>query len=216
MNVDLDERDDVLEQALDFIQQSSERWHHRLTYKNLRLAERYLEGKLEICVLLKEVGVGTKECCALLNRIPLGWLDEDRYGWQVLCSLAGSAKERGNVEAERPVNHTDCDEQAMLVDHVKVVEQPDLFSVPTLVRLESAERLPELLRGASYLSIHKGLQFGGRGGGTLTPDREGRLLVRGRDGGVGEVVETGPDGVNRVAQDERYPRRGSGPAPSRS
>jgi hypothetical protein len=36
----LDERDKALEQAIDFIHQAAERWHHRLTYKNLRLAER--------------------------------------------------------------------------------------------------------------------------------------------------------------------------------
>ena len=43
------------------IQQLAERWDNRLTFKNLRLAERYLKGELEILVLLKEVGVSGKQ-----------------------------------------------------------------------------------------------------------------------------------------------------------
>jgi hypothetical protein len=200
----LDEQDEALEQALDFIQQSSKRWHNRLTYKNLRLAERYLEDKLEIWILFKELGIGAKECCALLNRIPLGRLNEDWHGWQVLCSLAGSAKHCGNIEAERPVGGTNRDEQAVLVDHVEVVDQPDVFPVPTQVRLEITERLPELLRGSLYLSAYKGLQFGRFGDATAANDGEHGLVVWRWDSGVGEVVQAGPDGVNRVPQDERY------------
>src|SRR6266545_2838784 len=204
MTPTLDERDEALEQALHFIQQSAERWHNRLTYKNLRLAERYLEDKLEFWVLLKELGVGTKKWCIRFNRIPLGRPDEDREGGQVLCSLAGSEQHLGSVEAERPVGGADRDEQAVLVDHVQVVDQPEAFSVPTQVRLEVVERLPELLRGSLYLSAYKGLQFGGLGDAVAAHDGEHSLLAWIWDGGVGEVVEAGPDGVDRVAQDERY------------
>ena len=38
----LDERDEVLQQAIDFIQQSAKRSHNRLSLDNLRLSERYL------------------------------------------------------------------------------------------------------------------------------------------------------------------------------
>src|SRR5215216_6474917 len=44
-----------------------------------------------------------KEWCARLHRVPLGWLEADRHGWQVLCLLADSAKDRDNVEDERAV-----------------------------------------------------------------------------------------------------------------
>jgi hypothetical protein len=202
----LDERDEALEQALDFIQQSSKRWHNRLTFQNPRLAERYLEDELEIGVLLKEVGGGGKEWCALLNRRSLGRLDEDREGWQILCSLAGSAKECGDVEAERPVGGGgDRDEQAVYVNDIELIKKPDLFSVPTSVRLERIDRIDELLRGPWHLSAYCGLEFSGRWG-ALAPDGEGHLrnVGRVRHGGVGEVIEAGPDGVNGVTEDQGY------------
>jgi hypothetical protein len=200
----LDERDEALEQAIHFIQESAERWHNRLTYKNLRLAKRYIEGKLEILLLVKEVDIGGKEWCALLHRIPLGRLETERHDGQVLCVLTDSAKYRSNVEGERPVGDADRDQKAMFIDRVEMVDQPDVLAVPTGVRLEGIQRLPELLRGTSYLSIYKGLQFPNRRDASLARDREYRLVSWDRDGGVGEIVKAGPDGVDRITQDQRY------------
>ena len=41
-----DERDEALEEALNFINQAAQRWHNRFTLENLRLSERYIKGEL--------------------------------------------------------------------------------------------------------------------------------------------------------------------------
>jgi hypothetical protein len=149
---DLDERDEAFQQALDFIQQSSKRWHKRLTFKNLRFAERYIEGELELFVLVKGTGVGDEQFGARLHRIPAGGFEVEHRDWQVLCPIRQPAESGCSIEAERLVADADGDQQAMLIDDVELINQPELFSVPTLVRFEGKKRLLERLRGAAYLS----------------------------------------------------------------
>lgn len=166
------ERDEALEQAIHFIQQSAERWHDRLTYKNLRLAERYLEAKLEVFVPIKVPGIGDEQFGAILQRVDAVRANADRHGWQVLYPIGHTAKQPSGIEGHACVGGSDGEQQAMLVDQIKVVDQPELFSVPTLIRLERTQLLCETLRGTAYLSAYKGLQFCGRRDERLAPDGE--------------------------------------------
>jgi hypothetical protein len=95
----LGEGDQAPQEALDFIDQSVKRWHNRLTLKNLRLAERYLERELRIAVLLKHVGWGGEEFGALFQRVPLSW--PQAYGNRWARNAFDIRKEAYDVETER-------------------------------------------------------------------------------------------------------------------
>jgi len=194
MNVELDERDEALQQAIDFIQQSAKRWHNRFTYKNLRFAERYLKGELEILVLFKEVGSGAEEFGALLKRIRCRRPDTDQHGWQILCPFSLSTDRGGTVEGERLVGVADRDQQAMLVDHVEPIDQPEVFAISSSVRLERADRLQELLGGGWHLSLRHGFEFFRGRDVVPAPDGKGhpRKVWRVGVGGEGEVVKARP------------------------
>src|SRR6266536_3811247 len=97
----------------------------------------------------------------------------------------------------------------MLVDPIEVVDQPNVAFAPTLVRLESQQRLRELFRGALRLVAYQRLPVLG-GWHTGSADGKGRVRCRVRNGVMSEVVKTGPERVHRVAQDERYGIRDRG------
>jgi len=139
----------------------------------------------------------------LLHRVTLSRTDAERHDWQVLCPVGQFSEWLGSIENQQFVGDADREQQPMLVDRVEMVDQPYELAGPIGVRLESAERLPELLGGASYRSLDEGLPIPGCGRAILTRNRKRRLTGRGWDSGIGEVVEAGPHGVHRVTQDER-------------
>ncbi len=209
---ELDERDEALQQALDFIQQSAKRWHERLTLNNLRFAERYVKAELELLILLKGTGVGAEQFGARLHRTPVGGSDENHRDWQVLCPVRQPANSCGDVKAQPFITGDGRDEQAMLIDDVQSIDEPEVFAVPSSIRLERANRLEELLGGGWHLSLRRGLEFPRRRDAIPAPDGKGHPcdVRRIGVGGVGEMVEAGSDVVNRIAEDERdgYRNRG--------
>jgi predicted nucleic acid-binding protein len=61
------ERDQALEKALDFINQATQLWHNRFTFKNLRLFERYIKGELGFGVEARGI-LNTEKFCAFFYR----------------------------------------------------------------------------------------------------------------------------------------------------
>lgn len=199
----LDERDEVLQQAIDFIQQSAKRWHNRLSLDNLRLSERYLEGELQILVLFKVFGVGFEEYCAILNRrlLSLDALEDGRN----LVGSVHSSEQAAHVELKACRVGIDHDKHAVLVENVQPVDQPQMLSVPTTIRLERVDRLPELLGGGWHLSLRRGLKFLRGGDVVPAPDGEGHPcdVRRAGVGSIGKVVKAGSDRVDGIAKGER-------------
>jgi hypothetical protein len=201
----LGERDEALQQALDFIQQSAKRWHNRLTFNNLRFAERYIKGELELFVLLKRGGVSDEQFGARLQRIPDGGSEVEHRNWQVLCPVRQPAKSRGSVESNRLIATDGRNQQAMFVDDIKPIDEPEVFAIPSSVRLERADRLQELLGSGWHLSLRHGLEFFQGRDVVPTPNWKGHPgdIWRVGVGGIGKVVKAGPDGVNSITEDER-------------
>ena len=67
-----EERKELTDNAIDKAHQLMEKWKNRLTLDNLRLAERYLVGELEILVDLRIGLPGYARLCAVLKNREFG------------------------------------------------------------------------------------------------------------------------------------------------
>src|SRR5437764_11893867 len=96
------------------------------------------------------------------------------------------------------------EKQPMLVSGVEVIQDPQPFMVPALVRLEGKHEVDERRGRSLYFSKNEGFVFDRGGGAGPTPDRKSCLIgdraIDG-DGHARKVVERGPEVVRRVARD---------------
>ena len=89
-----------------------ENWENRLTLDNLRLVERYAEGKLEVILILAITTAAGKvrNLCAVLRHCNTGQLTRDGNG------------RRGPLTVEHGKGETDHGQVTMLVDVAEFVQ----------------------------------------------------------------------------------------------
>lgn len=211
---------EIGDQVVNKIRHTLERFKNRLTLKNPRLTERYLQIELRILVLITSVDLFPRsgdssqissEYVACFERaLPArgfeGKVEGVNFGVgesATECVLHDHSLEvsRERLNAD---GGTDCDHEAMLVDIVKLVQMPERV-IPSLVRLASVDSFYRSLRHSLYFSGRFGFVFRG-----VVGDREaGRPenLFTGSSVDlrevVGEVIQRGPEIEQSVSSDGR-------------
>jgi hypothetical protein len=150
---DSEERNELVDNAVNNIAKIMQKWDDRLTLGNLRLVERYLKGDIEVLIHFRESKSDVGEYCAVFKHAELagchaGDLNHDG---SVSC-----IKDQGSVlDVAR-----DHKQESMLVDVVKLVKYPDRI-VPSFVRVDSPYRVYDNRVDALYFSKQRGFEFGG-------------------------------------------------------
>lgn len=157
----LEKRNELVDDALNQLRQLGQKWQDRLTIDNLRLDERYLVEQLNIWVYLERPWRGTtREFLAIFHYLgsrTLGTLPQH-------CKIERGDQAKGHSRRGIKTNHVssqpECgdNQQAVLVDIVKLVKSPDV-AVPTLVRLCRFDELQQIWRDTVYYSWVNGLIF---------------------------------------------------------
>lgn len=210
-----EEIDDFADRA----HQLGQRWNDRLTLKNLRLTERYIEGELKLIVWFTILPWGAGQFCAIFQRERcLGRVEGDPVIGCITCKLPISLGDIGIIDETRSMHRSDVncelssstgdrEENSVLVDNIEVVQGPDHLVVPSLVRLQRAEFLDEVLPRSVYFALNKGFHIIGVPSPRIAKDREHRLS---RDWSVaylpnqptGEMVERAPKVVDRISNQD--------------
>lgn len=212
------ERNELVDHALDKLHKLGQKWNNRLELNNLRLTERYLIGEIEIlvhirwwsarpgyshdfCAVLKGNGDHT---CGMNDGRVMSFRNEsvnfspDSRGHRIQNRMIGEAK-------TEPLNSIGDDEQdTVFVGIVQLADDPKR-SIPSLVRLDSLHTTYCLRSDSLYLSLGSIFKFGSsfiRG----VEKREGnpcnRLIAVGLNQSASEMVERASQAINCVSDNQ--------------
>jgi hypothetical protein len=150
--------------ALDHIRQFKESFDKKLSFENLRLSERYIEGEIYALVCFMVPGNCVQQC-ALFHR------EKGLRCWKINNPLReGPGREFDNpperffypssIHGKPHLGDDSCGsrQQTMHVDNVKLVEFPQAV-IPSTVRLESVYSLFSLLGHSLCFSDRFGSVF---------------------------------------------------------
>jgi hypothetical protein len=209
---------EAVNDAADEIRQLMKEWQDRLTLKNLRLADRYRKGEI---VLIVHFTLGDAKFAAHLQRAE----GSDGFGESAKVAqhnapskggggrrhgdgeLLGNPWGEGDADAGAPEDgHPDGEQQAVLVNVVQFVENPEVVSCATLVRFGSEDGIYRGMAHSLYSSVRSGFVY--RGGGVVKNRKIDMATFASeharadRVQGEGQVVEGAPQVVDGVSGDE--------------
>jgi hypothetical protein len=204
----LQERDKSTDEAVYQVRRLMEEWKNRITLDNLRLGERYLEGRLDVLLHWEFVGTGcvgeaTHFVTVFRHEQPLSGCPSgngvkiDHWPLSLDSSFGGETTELNQSGYCRTY-----DQVAVLVDNVKVVNQPQKIVPPvsSLVRFGFPNEFYGTRRESLYYSRHLGFVFGSR-----FTDRKLMLSSRLAAAGLNELpdqmIQGGSQVVYGVADD---------------
>jgi hypothetical protein len=146
----LQEPDKLADDAVNEIGQLMEKWKNRLTPDNLRIAERYIEGDIEILLHLQiQKATYPTKFCAILNHCDSAG-NRCRRAQGKASGLLGQWPVAEN-EHSRGISIANNKQEAVFVDVVKIVENPEV-KAPTIVRLESIYNTYRIRADSLYFS----------------------------------------------------------------
>ena len=133
------------------------RFNDRLTLKNLRLGERYVNGELHVLIYFRVRGSSMEFVASLQRDIPVGprWGDEfdarqGRMSNPEYISQIGPVTFR---DAASLVRCSDSQQQTVLIDNVKLMQTPEkVISIPTFVWFDCVDKFYRILPQALYFS----------------------------------------------------------------
>lgn len=152
-----------LEGVLSEARQIIKRWNHRLTFENLTLTERYLNGELVAIVCIHILGSfkHTEDLCAIFKRkLPIPWSEHEPHIGEIdipegskLVPKYGSAvvndvSMRRSHEYRKPVFFADAG----------LVQSPESV-IPSTVRFEFVNNACNSCPGSLYFSHSVGFKF---------------------------------------------------------
>jgi hypothetical protein len=147
-----------LDNAADAIRDLNKRFQNRLTLDNPRFVDHYLEGELLILVRFR-IGKIDKDFIACFQR-------EKNIGG---CNKNFREHLRYTGRQANPdESRSDRNNQAVFVDIVKAMEDPEISPPTSLVWFERANRIDSVLPHALYFSWKSGFEFFGRRGDQKT------------------------------------------------
>lgn len=191
----LDEEDDALAEAAEL----ADSWKQRLTLNNLALAERYLKGKLEVCLifLISGGGADAEYGCAILKRIQAIRrfdIDAGKLDWF-------SRPWGDGLDGEMPVRGPYRNDGIVFIENVEVMDNPKGIA-PAFVWLKPLNQAPSPRINSIY--FFRGLSR------KFAPSVENRKTVLALDGvgaamsahGIADSeVKGGANVVDDVAED---------------
>ena len=211
----LQERDELIDKVVDQSRRLMEKWNNRITLDNLRLGERYLEGNLDVVLHWEFVGragranqfVAVFHHAQSASNLPSGNRVE-----LIRWPLTADFDFGGTAQCGAPRHCHTYDQMAVLVENVKVVNQPQVIVPPTpsLVRFGFPNEFYGTRRESLYYSRELGFVFGSR-----FADRKLVLSagIRLTDHGElpDQVVQGRPEVVYGIADDTGEVMRDFGP-----
>lgn len=141
-----------------------EHFNDRLTLDNLRLSERYLDGKLHILMHFRH-GKNVEYVASFQREMPDALLQEHFR----IVDLGNVLENSGELisdlsnfcgrHAMEPILRSDSEQQAVLVNVVQAIDLPEDFSVASRVRFDLRERFYSVRRQTLFYSPNSGFKF---------------------------------------------------------
>lgn len=202
------QRGEALQEALNFIDEQAQRWDERLQPKAWGFTKRYMEGDLDVLLLVKEKTVQADQFLVRYHRLGL---TEFKDIADVAFSGDGVLYHSGVLrETYLSDDGAHGDDRSVLVDDIEVVDvHEQVFAVPSTVRLYAADCLEQLRPYVWHLGTDEGLKFGFVVG-WLPLDWEAPVLNVSPADGSREVIERRAEIMNDVSKHKGNHRRDSG------
>lgn len=171
---------DNLDDAFNEITQLEQRWENRLTFENLSLTKRYLEGELNILITwMVNAGSFSKKYCAIVHRelpqrpVLRSEIDSLGGGFGKMLSHAGDHFGPIKGHSEASVGGPYRDDGLVFIEDVELMESPKGV-VPSLVWFQPLYDLDCSGRGSLYRFGKGGFKFI-----QVLPDNEMDVIVAG-------------------------------------
>jgi hypothetical protein len=182
---------EIGDQVADQISKTLERANNWLALDNLRLAERYIEGRLRVLI---EFSLEGQDYVASFQRAP-------ELEHQEPASATGREVSAGRGKGRLGQTGDRCEQSMVLVGNIEFVENPEQVPFATLVRFDLINLFYSRRRRALYFSHPSGMVFRGS-----IEDRETGLLSRsvpiGNNKLVSEMIQGAPEVVNNIASND--------------
>ena len=222
----LNERNELLDHALDQLQKIGQKWNDRLEVHNLRLVDRYIEGELELLIHMKRRTAGPRQpqhFCAVLKHGDCSRRKVESAPNEIADTrrpeLFDCTKNAGVLQdgvtaievAETQSLSSVCDDKqdAVLVGIVQFAEHTERL-VPSVVRLDTLNESYRVRMDSLYLRYGVFFEFG-----RTIVEREAGLVDAPRgphslDEPTGQVIEGTSQVVNDIADNQRNIDEGIG------
>lgn len=165
---ELEQRSELVDDAVNKTRQLMEKWNNRLTIDSLVLPERYLNGDIEIIVRFRDSCSGEWEHCAIFQYEKVSGTGRHagecgrsnrvdhlpRHPLECFVLLGDAATNNNSGQCDVRDQH-----QAMFVDTVKIMDRPEIV-VASLVRLEGVDDCFRTRVNSLYFSRCMGFVFG--------------------------------------------------------
>jgi hypothetical protein len=137
------ERFEIADNAIDQIKKLFCRLKNQITFRDLRLGERYIKAELKILVRMSFVGRSGDICDFIAN-------------YESHESMVAQPHSLASSKIDSPLVHDCCDgqQQAVFVDYVESMEQPKIL-IKSLVRLYRTQDFFRANRHSLYFSSAK-------------------------------------------------------------
>jgi hypothetical protein len=176
----------------DLVERTSEHQENGFTFADPRFVEHYINGQFYILVFFRVRDVREEYCAYIQREDPLFGADKEigRHGGIFSsCSNVISHIKRSQCRSR-------SQQQPVLVSIVESVESPKGV-IPSLVWLESSEKVSSLVLHALYFSSERGLVFFGCR--DFIEDKESAFCdvslrpAVSADKGADQIIESGPE-----------------------
>lgn len=194
-------------QVADNIEHFLGHFEDRFTLDNPRLVERYLKGELLVLVDFVVRAANVKAMACFQREEVIGGAQGQVHGReQLLCRLPHSPHQF-RTDAYAFEGRACGQDQAMLVDTVQAMKLPKRI-VPSLVWLDSVDRINGLLPHALYLSRLSGFVFrGGVKNWEVNMEERPWLSRTDQHKLICQMVKGAPEVLNNIPDDEGDVRR---------
>jgi len=187
----------------DQISEMLERFKQRPTLGNLWLVERYID--MEFAILLR-INVGDGHLIAYFQYLGIGGINSGLDYGETSCRQAQHLL-RLSSDVQRAsyggaTSRCDGENQAVLIDVVQAIENPDLVALPSFVRLDTEQRINSILPHALYWSTKSGFIFFG-----AIPNDESNIFIGSGNTTVNEqqlisqMIQCAPQVLNHISSD---------------
>ena len=153
----LKQHNSVADQVVEML----DRFQQRLTLANTQLAERYIKSELHFLIHFRIRGIDEEFVAHFQRAEDISGFHKEIENWKGLTVGLFEMSSHKCAEVDTSKARTDSDKQAVLVDIVKLVNDPEIVSLPSLVWFDRVERVNRILPHALYFSRKSGFVFCG-------------------------------------------------------
>jgi hypothetical protein len=198
---------EIRNEGADSISRLMEEHNNWLSFDDLRLSERYLKGDVHVVLHLRLGDSGEYVACLRIKGGGGRFLQEAS-----VRDLGWDGKDSQKVARDYPylawghaVNNVlgiNREQQAVLVDNVKLIELPENFSCTSSVCFDRRQRFYSFMPQSLFYSPNSGYKFLGAVCNWKVNLAAPVGFGADRDQSVGQMVESGPEVMNSIPKHE--------------